>query len=102
MHKKFGINRTKIKGGCQSERKVVTHNSKSDLLLDNTSLLSIDNAFFCSPDIMTLLHQIVVDICVPGYFSIVIFLTDYNNYRYENSQNNATNKTRKIKFSWTF
>ena len=33
MHKKFEINRTKIKGGCQSRRKVVTHNSKSDLPL---------------------------------------------------------------------
>ena len=31
MHKKFEINRTKIKGGCQSGRKVVTHNAKSDL-----------------------------------------------------------------------
>ena len=29
------INRTKIKGGFQSERKVVTHNSKSDLPLGN-------------------------------------------------------------------
>ena len=33
MHKKFEINRTKIKGGSQSGRKVVTHNSKSDLPL---------------------------------------------------------------------
>ena len=33
MHKKFEINWTKIKGGCQSGRKVVTHNSKSDLPL---------------------------------------------------------------------
>ena len=33
MHKKFEINRTKIKGGCQSGRKVETHNSKSDLPL---------------------------------------------------------------------
>ena len=33
MHKKFEINRAKIKGGCQSGSKVVTHNSKSDLLL---------------------------------------------------------------------
>ena len=31
MHKKFEINRTKIKGGCQSGRKVVTHDSKNDL-----------------------------------------------------------------------
>ena len=29
----FEINQTKIKGGCQSGRKVVTHNSKSDLPL---------------------------------------------------------------------
>ena len=29
MHKKFEKNQTKIKGGCQSGRKVVTHNSKS-------------------------------------------------------------------------
>ena len=33
MQKKFEINRTKIKGGCQSGRKVVTHNSKRDLTL---------------------------------------------------------------------
>ena len=33
MHKKFEINRTKIKGGCQSGRKGVTHDSKNDLPL---------------------------------------------------------------------
>ena len=33
MHKKFEINRTQIKGGCQSGIKVVTHNFKSDLPL---------------------------------------------------------------------
>ena len=33
MHKKFEINQTKIKDGCKSGRKVVTHNSKSDLPL---------------------------------------------------------------------
>ena len=31
MHKKFEINWTKIKGDCQSGRKVVTHISKNDL-----------------------------------------------------------------------
>ena len=31
MQEKFEINWTKIKGGCQSGRKVVTHDSKSDL-----------------------------------------------------------------------
>ena len=36
MHKKFVINQTNIKGGRQSGRKVVSHNSKSDLPLDNT------------------------------------------------------------------
>ena len=30
MHKKFEINQTKIKGGCQLGRKVVPHDSKSD------------------------------------------------------------------------
>ena len=33
MHKKFEINPTKIKGGCQSGRKGIAHNSKSDLPL---------------------------------------------------------------------
>ena len=33
MHKKLEINWIKIKGGCQSGRKVVTNNSKSDLPL---------------------------------------------------------------------
>ena len=31
MQKKFEMNRTKIKDGCQSGKKAVTHNSKSDL-----------------------------------------------------------------------
>ena len=34
MHKKFKINRTKMKGGCPSGRKVVTQNSKSNLSLN--------------------------------------------------------------------
>ena len=38
MNKKFKVNRTKIKGGCQSGRKVVTHNSKSDLPLLSSTL----------------------------------------------------------------
>ena len=33
MHKKFEINQTKFKGGCQSGRKVVSHNSKSEFYL---------------------------------------------------------------------
>ena len=33
MHKTFEINWTKIKGGCQLRRKVVTHDSKNDLPL---------------------------------------------------------------------
>ena len=40
MHKKFEINLTKINGGCQSGRKVVTHNSKNDLPLDNNMFVS--------------------------------------------------------------
>ena len=36
MHKKFEINQTKIKGGCQSGTKVVIHDSKSDLPLVST------------------------------------------------------------------
>ena len=36
MNKKFDINRTKIKGSCQSGRKVVTHDSKSDFPPDFT------------------------------------------------------------------
>ena len=46
MHKKFEINRTKIKGGCQSGRKVVTNNSNSDLPLSNFA----DEFEFLTPD----------------------------------------------------
>ena len=51
MHKKFEINRTKIKGGCQSGRKVVTHNFKSALPLINISRSSFQKTktkFKCS------------------------------------------------------
>ena len=34
IHTKFEINRTKIKGSCQSGRKVVPHDSNSDLPLE--------------------------------------------------------------------
>ena len=38
MHRKFEINRTKIKGGCQSGTKVLTRDSKSDLPLSKISI----------------------------------------------------------------
>ena len=43
MHKKFEINRTKFKGSCQSGRKMVPHDSKSDspLILDHFQLFCI-------------------------------------------------------------
>ena len=41
MYKKFEINQTKIKGGCQSGRKVVTHHSKSDLPLVYSAILHL-------------------------------------------------------------
>ena len=41
MHEKFEINPTKIKGGCLSGRKVVTHNSKSDLPLATENVIFI-------------------------------------------------------------
>ena len=45
MQKKFEINQTKIKGSCQSGRKVVTHDSKSDLpLCALHSLAAAENA----------------------------------------------------------
>ena len=42
VHNKFEINRTKIKGGCQSGRKVVSYNSKSDLPLEKVSFPKTD------------------------------------------------------------
>ena len=42
MQKKFEMNRTRIKGGCQSWRKVVIHNSKSDMPLHYIKLFCSD------------------------------------------------------------
>ena len=42
MQKKFDINRTNVKDGCKSGRKVVTHNSKSDLTLCTWSSVNTD------------------------------------------------------------
>ena len=42
MHKKFEINQKKIKDGCQSGRKVVLRDSKSDLpLVDSQQCLPV-------------------------------------------------------------
>ena len=35
----FEVNQTKMKGGCQSGRKVVPHDSKSDLPLDDVQVV---------------------------------------------------------------
>ena len=40
----FEVNQTKIKDGCQSERKVVTHDSKSDLPL--VYVIRMQSSFF--------------------------------------------------------
>ena len=44
MHKKFKINQKKIKGGCQSGRKVTIHNSNSDFPLLCLSIESLEDA----------------------------------------------------------
>ena len=60
MHKKFEIIRTKIKGGSQSERKVVTH---SDLPLSSYSkkkeLHIIQGALFLNGIFEVTLHSII-------------------------------------------
>ena len=43
MHKKFEINQTKVKGGCQSGRKVVPYGSKSDVPIDGETHILIRN-----------------------------------------------------------
>ena len=53
MHKKFEINRTNIKGSCQLGRKLVTHNSKSDLPLVYIEFLSM-NLQICSENMNTI------------------------------------------------
>ena len=62
MPKKFEINQIKIKGGCQSGRKVVTHNSKSDLPLvcrveerDSESTLGKNLFFKDTPEELSIL-----------------------------------------------
>ena len=42
MQKKFEISQIKIKGGCQSGKKVVAHDSKSDLPLRTVFLIIVD------------------------------------------------------------
>ena len=46
MPKKFEINRTKIKGVCQSGRKVAIHNSKIDLPLVTVEYFLIKEKYF--------------------------------------------------------
>ena len=53
MRKKSEINRIKIKGGCQSGRKGVTHNTKSDLPLEfcwKSKVITINSNKFGLPN----------------------------------------------------
>ena len=70
MHKKFEINRTKIKVSCQSGRKVVTHDSKSDLPLIPMSLI-----FFCDLKMYSVYLCIFLYVSVTSNFTIVAYNT---------------------------
>ena len=62
IHKKFEINRTKIKGSCQLGRKVVTNNSKSDLPLVRVSTY---NVYFSRTDTYELANMYVLNSQIP-------------------------------------
>ena len=65
MHKKFEINQLKIKVGCQSERKVVTHNSKSNLPLKKYT-----RAFLPQLTGGAVVLEVIVDIVDIGVFVV--------------------------------
>ena len=72
MHKKFEINRTKIKGGCQSGREVVTHNSKSDLPLYLVKFTYIFKAVLCFfKEIVFCPLSVIWSTCVSAIFTRV-------------------------------
>ena len=56
MHKKFVINLTKIRGGCQSGRKVVTYDSKTDLPLSRLAYVTIRSEFNLVSMLQSLSH----------------------------------------------
>ena len=66
MHNKFEINRTKIKGGCQSGRKVVFHDSRSDLPLGK---------FFY---ILSNISDVVTTILCKLFFMLTRYLLTYD------------------------
>ena len=82
MHKKFKINRPKIKGGCQLERKVVTYDSKSDLPL-------VDNHFL--PDQMAV-YQFTLII----YFGCCVGITTFSAQVFKNNKWPHSNPLTKL------
>ena len=74
MHKKFEIKQTKIKGGCQSGRKVVNHNSMNDLPLETFKIidvllyLEVLRKFFCVPNILKKNLYLTFICCATGAF----------------------------------
>ena len=57
MHKKFEVNWTKIKGGCQSERKVSQLNSYSKMPLKTSGFL---NDFSIPSKLLIVLHPLSI------------------------------------------
>ena len=101
---KFEINRTKIKGGCQSGRKVVTHNSKSDLPLIQRQ--TIYGMFVVVSKFnqhkkwlwrMVSMHSLHILICLV-LFSFVLKLTVGSFWQYIFS--NISESDRSRRFSW--
>ena len=78
---KFEIDRTKIKGGCQSGRKVVSHNSKSDLplvyllhldifVVSDSLQLRFTNTFFNTHFLQNHAGRRVSNHCVLNYLCV--------------------------------
>ena len=60
VHKKFEINSTKIKVSCQSGRKVVPHDSKSDMPLAYLAFTELSIAVMVFENVLPVLCKIVV------------------------------------------
>ena len=61
MHKKFEINRTKINDGCQSGRKVVPHDTKSDLPLAQLTHSLVDSSVCIYSNLTTFVVNCIAD-----------------------------------------
>ena len=99
MHKKFEINQTKIKGSCQTGRKVVPHDSKRNLPLLRFSTVSYKKKLRVCRLLVAIGYSQFLFYVFPSKFTYLLCTVHLEDFQFSGSFLGMTNTNKSFKKS---